>query len=479
MGDYHKECDPRNKIILLDVTNDAPTDEIKTVIKAFDVDKDPEQIYKAVNNFLKPALAEAAKYLKIDTTGLYKEDLVRRIISKLNSILLDFCLKCSTYFAVKLDAEPIAPSLVCACGQHCHSACYTDLAETIIKYPGIIYQCSVCMKASTPNSKVTVQNKPPTDKPTNAGNENDKTAETKTAAASDESTSGKGPIKIKVVNSFNLDLLQARYPRSSYPVCEDYKRSNCRHGRLGHDEVDGQQCRYLHPKKCFKWCRKGKYGCTDGEDCEFWHPLICKNSIRYKRCLDPDCTFTHLQNTIRYERRNSTHEDHKIDRPPRSFPVQSTKEASDTSVGPWKPTTPSNNPTKSDKSSESNSVHFLAELIQSLRKDMDSMKIEMKSEIADFKKDVNNHPVQNNTHLNPKNHNINPQHMQPNHLIQRMQPQLNTLNKNMYNMQNPEINTQQIQFDPSSQRIISQFHLQDPSMHNMQPLNQQMLQPLK
>ena len=89
-------------------------DEIKTVIKAFDVDKDPEQIYKAVNNFLKPALAEAAKYLKIDTTGLYKEDLVRRIISKLNSILLDFCLKCSTYFAVKLDAEPIAPSLVCA-----------------------------------------------------------------------------------------------------------------------------------------------------------------------------------------------------------------------------------------------------------------------------------------------------------------------------------------------------------------------------
>ena len=79
------------------------------------------------------------------------------------------------------------------------SACYTDLAETIIQYPGIIYQCSVCMKASTPNSKVTVQNKPPTDKPTNAGNENDKTAETKTAAASDESTSGKGPIKIKVV----------------------------------------------------------------------------------------------------------------------------------------------------------------------------------------------------------------------------------------------------------------------------------------
>ena len=199
----------------------------------------------------------------------------------------------------------------------------------------------------------------------------------------------------------------------------------------------------------------------------------------YKRCLDPDCTFTHLQNTIRYERRNSTHEDHKIDRHPRSFPVQSTKEASDTSVGPWKPTTPSNNPTKSDKSSESNSVHFLAELIQSLRKDMDSMKIEMKSEIADFKKDVNNHPVQNNTHLNPQNHNINPQHMQPNHLIQRMQPQLNTLNKNMYNMQNPAINTQQIQFDPSSQRIISQFHLQDPSMHNMQPLNQQMLQPLK
>ena len=295
------------------------------------------------------------------------------------------------------------------------------------------------------------------------------------------------PIKIKVINSFNLDLLQSRYPKPFYPVCEDYKRSNCRHGRDGQTEVNGEQCQNLHPKKSFRWCKSGKNekrGCTDGEDCPYYHPVICRNSIRYRKCLKPECSYAHLQNTERYSRRNTQYEDHR-DYYPRSSPDQLTKEASGPSVAPWARTTSSssqkniNAVTRSDKSdASSNSVHFLAELIQSLRKDMDSMKTEMKSEMSDFKRDMNKHTVQNDARVNLQTHSINPQHMQPNHLIQKIHPQVNTLEQSMHNMQNPSMNTQHMHFDPNTQRIIPQFHPHhhDQSMPNMQLVHQQMLQ---
>lgn len=43
-------------------------------------------------------------------------------------------------------------------------------------------------------------------------------------------------------------------------------------------------------------------GC-DGQ-CGLFHPTLCKNSLRYRECFDPECTFAHLSGTERFERKS-------------------------------------------------------------------------------------------------------------------------------------------------------------------------------
>ena len=115
------------------------------------------------------------------------------------------------------------------------------------------------------------------------------------------------------MESFNLEYLQNRHPQPSYDICEQYKRFNCRHGKNGLTEVNGDICHKLHPKKCFKWIRAGKdesRGCNNEIDCPYYHPILCRNSVRYKKCLKSECTYTHLQGTKRYERPKTERNDH-------------------------------------------------------------------------------------------------------------------------------------------------------------------------
>ena len=80
---------------------------------------------------------------------------------------------------------------------------------------------------------------------------------------------------LKVINAYNLDQLQARYQQPNYTNCVPYLKGECPHGRRGLDEVEGEICSNLHPKKCFPWVRAGnneQHGCTKGRDCEFYHP---------------------------------------------------------------------------------------------------------------------------------------------------------------------------------------------------------------
>ena len=83
-------------------------------------------------------------------------------------------------------------------------------------------------------------------------------------------------------------------------ICGYYKQGKCRHGGNGKKLFDGQECLFSHPRKCIKYCRYGgnsPQGC-DG-NCEYFHPILCKNSVQFKQCLLPNCTFAHLQGTKR------------------------------------------------------------------------------------------------------------------------------------------------------------------------------------
>ena len=81
---YHSNCDTKNKIIIMDISNTATNDDIKRVIMMFDVDKDSQEIYRAINKEKKLLLADTAEFLHIDIAGLLKENIVQKNFTTLN-----------------------------------------------------------------------------------------------------------------------------------------------------------------------------------------------------------------------------------------------------------------------------------------------------------------------------------------------------------------------------------------------------------
>ena len=423
---YHEQCDQRNKEILLDLATESPNDITKDIILSYDVDKDESDIYKAMDRKYKANLSETAEYLKIDTSQMLKDDIIKSILSKLNSSLLELCVKCSVYYAVDIDAEQVAK---CACGQHCHYSCYKDIAEVFKNYPGVVFKCSHCydtpsntkprktsISSEEPEPILKVDEPPPVDY---------------------DSNNSKQTYKVKVVETFNLDFLQNRFPQPSYDICEQYKRFDCPHGKNGLTEVNGDICQKLHPKKCFRWMRHGKdavRGCNKGGDCSYYHPVLCRNSVRYNKCLKSDCTYTHLQGTRRYDRPKPTTYDDPISHqhqnrkpPPKENSVPT----------PWTSDKESEIKSHQDKRDlNGESVRFLGDLIQSIRLDMKAMH----QELTEVKK------------------------------TQQLIPQYMPVPQYMYNLPNP---TQQVQSNPNAQYM---YNVPNPTQQVQTNPNAQMVQ---
>lgn len=90
-------------------------------------------------------------------------------------------------------------------------------------------------------------------------------------------------------------------------ICYYYRHGKCKHGRDGKRLFNGRECSFLHPSKCLKYCRFGrdsKLGCVG--PCQMFHPTLCRNSLKYRKCLSVECTFAHLYGTTRVE--NKTRE---------------------------------------------------------------------------------------------------------------------------------------------------------------------------
>ena len=403
-----------------------------------DVDKDGEDIYKAMDKKKKDVLSETAEYLLIDITGDLKESIVRKVILKLNNSLLELCRKCSTYYATQINAESL---VACACGQEAHSACYKDIRETLASFPGVVYQCSSCSNSTKPVTKVrktAVAGASPTPAPdiTNQILQPDNVKS----------------LTVKVVDSFNLEILQARYPQPSYPVCEKYKRLNCPHGRNGQTEIDGEQCKKLHPKKCFRWCKAGKdetRGCTNGDNCMFYHPILCRNSVRYKKCLNSDCTFTHLQYTKRYDNNRQQDRNRSYNRSEDPSSVRqehqriyaSTNHAYGQSYPSCAPTSDVPGPWESGdrRNTSSRTTNDMSQVVNSSRTNNDmsqvdqsflanllqSKTLEMQTEMQEFKKSIILHLSQMQQMWQQNSLMFNPQQtlQQPCHPSRQVQPQ--------------------------------------------------------
>jgi len=260
------------------------------------------------------------------------------------------------------------------------------------------------------------------------------------------------PIEIKVTQSFNLETLQARYPQPSYPVCEEYKRNNCPHGRDGKTEVDGDICKKLHPKKCFAWCKAGKderHGCNKGSDCTYYHPVLCRNSVRYRKCTNAECTFTHLRFTKRYNPREqpqsrSAQRSDSISNQRYTQNHHNRTTPDERAPPPWlqqDTAQPVKHQTTHNQTSntENKELTFLVDLIQSMKKDMTTVNLEMQ----EFKRNI----------MNRVSH-IQHQMWQPTHFIQNPQAGTNQV------LQNPTAPSLQVQNHPQQLNHQIQVHQQ-------------------
>jgi hypothetical protein len=167
-------------------------------------------------------------------------------------------------------------------------------------------------------------------------------------------------------------------------ICPLYKKRQCPHGVSGQNEVNGKVCQLPHPRKCLKFCRFGKRkgGCTKGSSCKYYHPVLCKFSVRSNRCLNSECTYTHLKGTKRSQSdRADNMSNHNIER--KETRSTRLRKDSSASVGShsseiFRTPFPRNRAEREQKNSlAQNSDDFLEKLMENMRKGFEQQKIEI------------------------------------------------------------------------------------------------------
>ena len=231
-----------NREILQELCSEAPP-EVGKIIKTYNYDEEGDIILKEMSKFSKKELIQAAEYLQNISTEENKSKLVTSIINRIDSLLLEFCRKCTSFYHVKKDE---IPSLICnKCGQGVHDQCYKEITKAIYNFPGIIYLCAKC---ESPTPKVNVPT--PTIEP--SSQEDNLTQTESQVNPSDE-------------------LIDQT-------ICPKYRRGICPHGISGLTKVDNKVCEFYHPKRCMKLCIYGPHdeenGCNKGHDCELFHQLF-------------------------------------------------------------------------------------------------------------------------------------------------------------------------------------------------------------
>ena len=297
--EYSRECDARNKDIIAQLINSAPSEEIKQVIRGFDVDKDGTDIYNFISQkFRKARIVETALFLHIIADGKTVKVLAKEIIRKIDTSLLEKCAKCLQYYQVETSA--ISSAKCSSCGQGCHEDCYKELTQLFSEFPGVEFKCIRCTKPigdvapqpHRPSKEITVTDAEEVDENTTAEEQHDQQGH---PPPPNQQQQDHQPLP---------DQRQQGQPVNVIPKCNKYRRRECPHGASGKILVDGNKCAFSHPRRCRRYCNNGnhaKYGCIKGESCEFLHPLLCRYSVRNRVCTNLECKFTHLKFTRRYE----------------------------------------------------------------------------------------------------------------------------------------------------------------------------------
>ena len=330
----------------------APDSGSKAVISSYDHKVDHEVNIDLLKIHKVPVLTLCAQFLKIKThsdegTKLYlKDKLIDRIILAIESYQPAFCQSCNETYTI--DIEGPAPEQYCYfCFQAAHPEC-NNSHSTERQLAGTVWLCHSChsktdymysdstlnssllhntqnlqennpepieIDSSTNDETPAYTSSPSQQVSRNAPEQNNTSTinvEYQGHATTLQATQGNtGPDNDHMNLNISMDDISQDPIDISYQndiVCNLYKVGKCPYGLSGKTPVNGEICKFSHPKKCRYYCRHGPYhrlGCKKGDRCTYFHPILCRYSVQKRECTNLDCTFTHLKYTRRYARQEN------------------------------------------------------------------------------------------------------------------------------------------------------------------------------
>ena len=283
---YHQINGNANKAILQQLIEGCTEETTGEILKCYRVGASDSDIRKSLFAYRVPPLKKTAVYLKVETEGKKKADIISDIITRIESLLMELCGVCSEYYAVDLQDTPLYNCVLCH--QGCHQSCYTDIHQTIQAmdskfHKSLQFMCSSCLKTEEPakdDSSVVKVKKSPTKSPVNP---RDTTVRDEDEEEEEDAFEPSQPQHPSIDQDRTEDPMKI-------PICPAYKWGKC---------PDYETCEYRHPPRCWNWLESGR--CSRNNKCRFHHPPICYQSMWHHQCLNLNCKYFHLTKTLRYK----------------------------------------------------------------------------------------------------------------------------------------------------------------------------------
>jgi hypothetical protein len=290
------------------------------------------------NNISREVLLATLVYLGgPNMSDFTKPAIIDSVIARIDHHLPHCCYTCKEEYTIPQGVKSL---LDCSkCGRGVHDQCFlkqikhpaandnsispnpNDIMKQYVnplEITGITYLCGSCHKSFIP-SPDSGKYKRLKDKPTNAAqaaeveddSTSDKISENVTENEQDDHDDDPPPVLIHALTGLplkphqasckskisqnDMPLHQPNSESSVRPICRFYTRNKCKHG------LSGKGCNFAHPKRCQKYAAHGTNhgGCKKGSECNLFHPRLCHDSVKYKLCTNPDCTYTHIKGTKR------------------------------------------------------------------------------------------------------------------------------------------------------------------------------------
>ena len=281
----------------------------KTVISAYEIGKHINVNEKNLNRFTVLILKRCAEILRIrceNDSGkkFNKADLVKRIVSRIDSMMPGKCLQCSESYRLELDEIPLFSCHLCSRGSH---ACnfMREFKESLPKdlILGMVWLCDGCLNSTKSKCDLVVSDEELSDLNTDNGAiANDhctKIVSVTTNSETQGNTTNSVQVEVvdPVLNNRNGNSNLPNKNENLHNVCPKYRRGICPKYRRGNKMIEGVKCGFNHPKPCQKYCQfgvKGPGGCKNRATCNLFHPVLCRYSLKKRLCVKEGCTFVHV-----------------------------------------------------------------------------------------------------------------------------------------------------------------------------------------